>query len=149
MNMLYRIYVHEKLFKEWKDLEKEVGVYLLSSTVQNNMYATTEELNKSFSDLHIILTELSLKYTKEFLGKIEALRNRTVSYINLLNITPLTQEEFKEWRLHCTFFVGQWEGNSEEQEMRSGQPVLTFCNHLDNTCKTEGNCTLKDCPLTK
>lgn len=145
--MLYRMKSDEKLFREWKELETEFGVRLLSSTVQNDMFMPSEQLNEDFNYLHQRYLELQQKFNESYLTKLTSLRDRTVEYIKQLNQTPITLEEFKEFRLFCPHFAGQHENG--EDLFSNKEFVLTYCSHESNPVKHEGNCAMDVCPLLK
>lgn len=51
---------------------------------------------------------------------------------------------FLSMRTSCKFFSGKWEDNDKTCE-----PILVFCNHPENGSDVEGNCNVNRCPLLK
>ncbi len=49
----------------------------------------------------------------------------------------------------CEFLVAQWEGSeyTDGPNYMEFEPVLKFCNHVNNDSDTEGNCTTTRCPI--
>jgi hypothetical protein len=145
--MLYRIKTSKELFDAWKELEQDFGVKLLSSTLQNDMYLTHEVLNEEFAELHRKLLELQEKFTPTYIKRLTDLRDRTANYIKESNKTPITKEEFKDFRRYCPNFLAQYEAGADKYSKI--EPILTHCNHKSNPIDHEGNCGTDVCPLLK
>jgi len=50
----------------------------------------------------------------------------------------------------CEYQCNQWEhGSYTDSNYQEYEPVLIFCDHVDNPEDTEGNCRKKICPQQK
>lgn len=151
--MIYRIKSNAILFDEWSRLEKELNFpdLHMKSLVQNDMFLSSEMLNENYKILNKIIRNLNGdELNRATINNLIKQRDETTKYIRELNNNPLETEEFGDYRKYaCPHFIGQWEGEPEEQEMKYGDPVLVYCNHSKNPDKHEGNCNMMACPLLK
>ena len=51
----------------------------------------------------------------------------------------------------CEYQCCQWEENEETggPDYKEALPELVFCNHKDNADDREGNCSERQCPMSK
>jgi hypothetical protein len=53
----------------------------------------------------------------------------------------------------CKYLAAQWDCCDVDADTehtgcyKEDEPVLVFCNHINNKKQYEGNCNKKDCPL--
>lgn len=47
----------------------------------------------------------------------------------------------------CNYFIGQWHSGQWHKNNEEDPPEISFCSHIDNESKYEGNCCELLCPL--